>query len=128
MQERNWKEYNQKLIRRGTIYVDKSSLRNWEKELRRMNRRKEGHSYEYPDSFIKFVGILRMQLMFPYRKLNGFLLSFSEFFKVPDYTTIFRRMNKMKLDLRKDSARRGRDSSRYILLLMSNPRGSLSSQ
>lgn len=99
MQERNWKEYNQKLIRRGTIYVDKSSLRNWEKELRRMNMKKEGHSYEYPDSFIKFVGILKMQMMFPYRKLNGFLMSFSEFFKVPDYTTIFRRINRMKLDL-----------------------------
>lgn len=97
--KRDWKKYNKKLIRRGTVFIEENCFRNWEKELKKMNRRKEGHSYEYPDSFIKFIGILKMQFNLPYRKLNGFLLSFSQFFSVPDYTTIFRRINRLKLDI-----------------------------
>jgi hypothetical protein len=97
--KRNWKEYNQKLIRRGTIYIDEECLKNWNKELKKMNRGKEGHSYEYPNTFIKFIGILKMKTRFTYRKFQGFLKTFSAFFKVPDYTTIFRRMNALDLEI-----------------------------
>ena len=53
LMKRNWKEYNEKLIRRGEIYLDEGVLKNTEKELRKMNKRKEGHHYQYPNSYLK---------------------------------------------------------------------------
>ena len=41
MSDRNWKEYNEALVRRGEILLDMESLDNWSKELKIMNRGKE---------------------------------------------------------------------------------------
>jgi len=42
MSDRNWKEYNEALVRRGEILLDMEFLDNWSKELKIMNRGKEG--------------------------------------------------------------------------------------
>jgi len=42
MPDRNWKEYNEALVRRGEILLDMEFLDNWSKELNIMNRGKEG--------------------------------------------------------------------------------------
>lgn len=101
----NWSEYNKKNIGRGEINLDVKLFKTWISQLKRMNRHKEGHQFEYPDSFIMFLGLLKVNFGFTYRKLKGFIKSFSVFCplltKIPDYTTIFRRMNKMKLDISK---------------------------
>jgi len=103
--KRNWPVYNKKLIQRGEINVDIKLLKTWDSQLRRMNRHKEGHQFEYPDSFILFLGLLKVNFGFTYRKLKGFIKSIAVFCpllnQIPDYTTIFRRMNKLKLDISK---------------------------
>jgi hypothetical protein len=97
--KRNWKEYNERLIRRGTIEIEEGVLKDWSKELRKMNKKKEGRPFNYPDTFMKFIGLVKMKIMFSYRKLHGFLRMFSAFFTVPDYSQIFRRMGSLKLSI-----------------------------
>lgn len=101
--ERNWPEYNRKLVERGNICIDPNLLKEWDKELRRMNRRKEGRRFEYPCTFIKFIGLLKTRFGFTYRKIIGFIDSISllcpALKQTPDYSTLFRRMNLMPLEL-----------------------------
>jgi hypothetical protein len=103
--KRNWPEYNNKLVARGEINLDPRVLQNWDCELRRMNRHKEGHRFEFPDSFIHFVGILKTEFGFSYRKIIGLIRFLSKLCpmlrKIPHYATLFRRMNQLKLDISK---------------------------
>ena len=68
-----------------------------------MNMKKEWHQFEYPKSFIQFIGLLKVILGFTYRKIIGFIDSLSVLCpalkKIPNYTTLFRRMNRLKLNL-----------------------------
>ena len=52
--KRNWKEYNEKLVRRGEIYLSLDFLENWDEELDKMNKGKVGRSYIYPQTFMQF--------------------------------------------------------------------------
>jgi transposase len=104
----NWREYNEKLVKRGELYLDLNFLRSWEKELKKLNKgkngkRKRGRQYEFPFSFIKFLGFVHILFHLPYRQLEGFLRKLSEMveLKVPDYTTIFKRVVKMKIPISK---------------------------
>ena len=52
---RNWKNYNESLVRRGEILLDFDVIDNWNTELIEMNKNKEGRKFVYPDSFIKLL-------------------------------------------------------------------------
>lgn len=52
----DWAAYNEALVRRGEILLDFTVLKDWGRELNRMNRGKEGRRYRYPWSFIKLLG------------------------------------------------------------------------
>jgi len=53
---RNWKEYNEHLVRRWEILLSVESLKDWKKELKEVNRRKNGRPFLYPHSLILFFG------------------------------------------------------------------------
>jgi hypothetical protein len=53
---RNWKRYNESLVRRGEVLFDFDVIDNWNSELEKMNECKEGRKFVYPDSFIKLLG------------------------------------------------------------------------
>jgi hypothetical protein len=55
---RNWKGYNEQLVRRGEILLDLDFLRSWNKELEEMNRDKLGRPYEYPASYSRFLSMI----------------------------------------------------------------------
>jgi len=55
----NWKEYNEKLVRRGEILFSIEFIENWKKELDSMNEKKRGHPYEYPNLYIQFLAAIR---------------------------------------------------------------------
>ena len=100
-EKRNWKEYNEKLVRRGEFYITMDFLDNWEKELEEMNKGKRGRPYEYPDSFMFFLAFLHIAFL-PFRQLEGFLIGLSKYIpklKAADYTTIFKRLKKMDIEL-----------------------------
>ena len=97
---RNWREYNEKLVRRGELYLSLDFLDNWDKELERMNKGKRGRPFEYPEQFIMFMAFIYIFLHMPYRQMEGFLRKLSEFvpqLEAPDYTTLFKRIAKLEL-------------------------------
>jgi len=49
MAERDWKEDNEKLIRRGELCISMDFLKNWDKELEKMNFKKRGRPYKFPE-------------------------------------------------------------------------------
>jgi len=99
-EKKNWKEYNEKLVRRGEFYISMDFLDNWDKELEEMNKGKKGRPYEYPDSFMFFLAFLHIAFL-PFRQLEGFLRELSKYIpklKAADYTTIFKRLKKIKIE------------------------------
>ena len=56
--QRNWKGYNEKLVRRGEIYISLDFLENWDEDLSRMNKGKVGRPFLYPKSFMQFLASL----------------------------------------------------------------------
>jgi hypothetical protein len=66
-----------------------------------MNAGKEGSRYRYPESFIKLLAVVHAYVL-PYRQLKGFMRGLSQHvdgLKAPDYTTIWWRVAKMKVNL-----------------------------
>jgi len=66
-----------------------------------MNKRKEGARYRYPESFVKLLAVVHAYVL-PYRQLEGFMRALSQHvdgLKAPDYTTIWWRVAKMKVDI-----------------------------
>jgi len=50
--KRDWKKYNEELVRRGELLFDPDFLSGWEEELNRMNEKKEGAKYLSLSKFI----------------------------------------------------------------------------
>jgi hypothetical protein len=98
---RNWQGYNEALVKRGLILLDLDFVAGWSRELKAMNTRKEGGRYRYPESFIKLLAAVHAYVL-PYRQLEGFMRGLCQYvdgLKAPDYTTIWWRVSKMKVDL-----------------------------
>jgi IS5 family transposase len=98
---RNWEEYNEALVKRGSILLDLDFVADWSRELKTMNERKEGARFRYPESFIKLLAVVHAYVL-PYRQLEGFTRALSQHvdgLKAPDYTTIWWRVARMKVDL-----------------------------
>lgn len=101
--KRNWPEYNKKLIQRGEFYVEEGLLEKCKKELKKLNKRKEGRPFQYANCLILFLGIFKVKFRMSYRFSQGFfqsiLTAFSTGLKIPYFTSIFRRMSTLKLNL-----------------------------
>ena len=98
---RDWEGYNEALVKRGLILLDLDFVAGWYRELKTMNEGKEGGRYRYPESFIKLLAVVHAYVL-PYRQLEGFMRGLSQYvdgLKAPDYTTIWWRIAKMKVDL-----------------------------
>ena len=98
---RDWKCYNEALVKRGLILLDLDFVADWSRELKAMNEHKEGAKYRYPESFVKLLAVVHAYVL-PYRQLEGFMRALSQHvdgLKAPDYTTIWWRVAKMKIDI-----------------------------
>jgi hypothetical protein len=98
--DRNWKEYNERLVQRGEILLAVESLKGWKEELKGMNFKKNGRPFLYPHSLILFLGILRVVFSLPYRQLEGFGRGLGRLLSIPspDYSTLSLRIPKLDLD------------------------------
>ena len=74
--KRNWKEYNESLVRRGELLFDTDFLSGWSRELESLNAGKEGARYRYPNSLMSMLAAIHVYLL-PYRELEGFVRMFS---------------------------------------------------
>jgi hypothetical protein len=96
---RDWAEYNERLVKRGEMYLSLVFLESWAKDLEAINAGKVGAPYEYPGPFMTFLGFTHVMLGVDYRGLEGFTRGLTRLIslQVPDYSTICRRVNALKL-------------------------------
>jgi hypothetical protein len=103
--KRDWKTYNEHLIKRGEYYVNPRFLDNWLDEIKKLNHRKVGQPYLYPNSMIEFLGIFRSK-GFDYRALQGIMRAFAKRlgpFPVISFSQIRRRINELPLSFKAKS-------------------------
>jgi transposase len=107
---RDWKRYNEGLVRRGQILIALDNIFEWEAELSKMNHNKEGRPYEYPESLIGLLQWLKTMFDLDYRSMEGVARGLIQFlkkahlfkrrsWKAPDYTTLQKRFEKKRLKL-----------------------------
>lgn len=94
--KRNWKETNQKYIKRGEFLVNPKFLEKWNSEVEQMNIGKVGQPYLYPNSMIEFLSYFHCR-GFDYRGCEGIIHGLSKLMNIPfpviSYTQICRRIN-----------------------------------
>jgi hypothetical protein len=97
---RDWVEYNSKLIKKGEWFFEFSFLDSMSRELKEMNKSKVGRPYKYSESFIEFES--KLQPYFDYRSIQGMCEALSEQipnFPINNYTNACRRINELDLAL-----------------------------
>jgi IS5 family transposase len=100
--KRDWREYNERLVKRGEMYLSLDFLESWADDVSDLNRGKVGSPFEYPESLMTFLGFIHVMLGVDYRGLEGFVRGLRKFVnkvKVPDYSTICRRVNALRLEI-----------------------------
>lgn len=100
--KRDWPNYNETLVKRGELYLSLDFLETWSLDLQCMNQGKVGAKYIYPDPYITFLGYIHILLGIDYRGLEGFTRGLTRLAAVPspDYTTICRRVNGLRVDIK----------------------------
>ena len=99
---RNWKEYNESLVRRGEILLDFDLLDEWGEELRKANEHKKGAPYRYPEAYMRLLAYLHVLFHLPFRQEEGFVKSLSKYvdgLKAPDWSTIWERTQDLDMTL-----------------------------
>ncbi|MEA3430158.1 MAG: IS5 family transposase [Nanoarchaeota archaeon] len=102
---RNWKKYNERLIKRGEYYLNPRFLETWIDEIKELNHCKVGQPFMYPTSMIEFLAILKAK-SFDYRSLEGILKALSKRlgnFPVMSYSQIRRRIKQLKFTFKPKS-------------------------
>lgn len=98
---RDWPEYNEQLVKRGEYFLDLNWVKNWNKELEEMNRNKVGHPYEFPNSLIRLQSVWHAKNI-PVRMIEGITRRLHELAGLPDYndhSTIDRRINRLDVKI-----------------------------
>ena len=94
---RNWKEYNEQLVKRGEFLLDTRWVKKWNKELAQMNHNKVGQSFAFPNSLIQVQAVLHSKKI-DYRMIEGITRQLALLAQLPaynDYSTVNRRVNKL---------------------------------
>jgi Transposase DDE domain len=100
---RNWNDYNDALVRRGslTLWVDQAALQAW----RYQGPARRGAQFRFSDTAIECLLTLRAVYHLTLRATEGFARSLFELMEVdlpvPDYTTLCRRAATVRISLPK---------------------------
>ena len=100
IRKRDWKKYNNALVSRAELFLDPKVLKNWQKDLRKLNKHKKGKRFIYPDCFIQYLALLQTYYGFSCREVESLISLLGKYIpnlKKPDHSTIHRRI--VKLDL-----------------------------
>ena len=95
----NWRQYNQALTDRGdiTVWFDDNAIKHWHAK----NIGMPGGQKIYSNLAIETAGIIRLVFHLPLRQTQGFMRSIARLMginlKIPDYSTISRRMKKLSV-------------------------------
>jgi hypothetical protein len=115
---RNWKKYNESLVKRGEILLDFDVIDNWHIELEEMNKDKEGRKFVYPDSFIKLLGYMRIYFHLPYRQTEGVVREHASntLQSIPHYGSISRRINRLDIKISDDDVTKSSLHDDYFVI------------
>jgi hypothetical protein len=97
--KRDWKEYQQKLVKRYEIYLDLDWVESWPEELKDMNLGKRGAPYLFPNSMIIFQSFFVEK--FTTRGAEAITRKLESYNLIPkcnDHATIHRRVLEMNLE------------------------------
>jgi hypothetical protein len=102
MSKRNWSAYNESLIERGHILMDIGFIKSQRRELSKMNKKKVGRPFLYPDSYVQFLAFLKIGFSISYRTVQGIVRGLAEFIKMEEihFTQLRRRIKKMCTNVR----------------------------
>ena len=75
----SWHDYNESLVERGRILFDMGFAASWKNELKSMNKQKVGRPFNFPDSYIEFLGFIKVGFHAPYRMVEGAVEALSEY-------------------------------------------------
>jgi hypothetical protein len=99
--KRDWKPYNEQLVRRGEILLAFDFVSNWNDELSRMNSGKVGAPYQFPNTLIELQALWHAKQL-PYRMIEGMTRDLAQLGQLPeynDYSTVNRRVNELDFRL-----------------------------
>jgi len=68
----DWKQVDEKLIRRGELILELGFVEGYREELGAMNMGKEGRPYRLSRTYIQLLAAVRYLYGMPYRQLEGF--------------------------------------------------------
>lgn len=93
MRKRNWREYNKKLVQRGslTFLIDPKIMKTLEVKAQ---KKRKGRPLEFSDQLILLLLMVKIHYKMPYRMLEGFTRFFFEQFKkmkIPTYSLTCKR-------------------------------------
>lgn len=100
--KRNWSEYNQKLVNQAslTLYISDEMLQNGG---RYTGPHHHGGIKLYSDTLIEACLLIKIYYKLGFRQTQGFVRSLFQLrnmsCKIPDYSTLCKRMKKLKVDL-----------------------------
>jgi hypothetical protein len=102
MCKRNWSAYNESLIERGHILMDIGFIKSQRRELTKMNKKKVGRPFLYPDSYVQFLAFLKIGFSISYRTVQGIVRGLAEYIKIEEihFTQLRRRIKKMCTNFR----------------------------
>jgi transposase len=118
---RSWHDYDEALIERGCAILDLGRLTSWKEELDVMNQDKLGRPFEFPNSYISFLGFVKVGFDVPYRTLEGITRELSEYVRFVEemhYTHMRRRiLASMKGKKPSDLIRRDADGDEPMTII-----------
>jgi Transposase DDE domain len=112
---RNWKDYNQALIRRGslTIWIEETTLQAW---CQNMREGQVGSPTTYSDLAIQTLLTLKAVFSLPLRQTQGFAQSLLHLMAadlpIPNYSTLSRRAENLEVAL----PRRSKDEPIHVVI------------
>ena len=94
--------YNEFLIERGHILIDLGFIKSHKIELKKMNKKKIGRPFLYPDSYVQILAFLEVGFSISYRTVQGIVRWLAEYIKVDEihFTQLRRRIKKMCTNVR----------------------------
>lgn len=107
---RNWREYNQSLVGRGSItfWIDESCVKDWRAQDAKSGR---GRPQQFSDKAIESCLTLKALFALPYRAVQGLITSLFKLMKVaiqaPDYSLLCKRQKTLNIRLPKQERRPG---------------------
>ena len=103
---RNWHDYNESLVQRGsiTLWISEEDIGAWKPD----GPRKRGGQFQYSDGAIQCLLMVRSVFHLTLRAAEGFLRSVFHLLEwelpVPDYTTLCKRAKRLAVSLLRKAA------------------------